>query len=58
MVQYGKTEDFILRKGEHMNLLSFFVVEIRPDGSRLRVVIKSNTVYKKMVKELLDIACA
>lgn len=56
MVQYGKTEDFILRKGEHMNLLSFFVVQIRPDGSRLRVVIKSNTVYKKMVKELLDIA--
>ena len=49
MVQYGKTEDFILRKGEHMNLLSFFVVEIRPDGSRLRVAIKSNTVYKKMV---------
>ncbi len=39
-----------------MNLLSFFVVEIRPDGSRLRVAIKSNTVYKKMVKELLDIA--
>ena len=56
MVQYGKTEYFILRKGEHMNLLSFFVVEIRPDGSRLRVAIKSNTVYKKMVKELLDIA--
>ena len=45
MVQYGKTEDFILRKGEHMNLLSFFVVEIRPDGSRLRVAIKSNTEY-------------
>ena len=39
-----------------MNLLSFFDVEIRPDGSRLRVVIKFNTVYKKMVKELLDIA--
>lgn len=32
------------------------VVEIRPDGCRPRVAIKYNTVYKKMVKELLDIA--
>ena len=46
--RYGKTEDFILRKGEHMNLLSFFVVEIRPDGSRLRVAIKSNTVCTEL----------
>ena len=60
MVQYGKTEDIILRKGEHMNLLSFFKEKFNNKNLKdeiaemLKVTPEALDAFEKAYQEASD----